>query len=58
MNRSPALTTGLSIAVLLGVLDIAGLAGLFADPGPPAAVAPAYVTRPVDTHGHGKEGST
>jgi hypothetical protein len=38
MNRS-ALTTGLLLAVLLSVLDIAGLAGLFIDPGPPAALA-------------------
>jgi FtsH-binding integral membrane protein len=37
MNR-PVLTTGLLLAVLLGVLDIAGLAGLFIGSGPPAAV--------------------
>jgi len=29
----------LSIAALLGVLDIVGLAGLFAEPGPPPGVA-------------------
>jgi len=38
MNRSPAFVTGLSIAALLGVLDIVRLAGLFAEPGPPLGV--------------------
>jgi hypothetical protein len=37
MNRSPSRGTGLSIAALLGVLDIVGLVGLFTGPAPPAA---------------------
>ncbi|NUO99674.1 MAG: hypothetical protein HOV96_11920 [Nonomuraea sp.] len=38
MRRSPLLITGLTLSAALGVLDLAGLAGLFVDPAPPAAI--------------------
>ncbi|MEU7694508.1 hypothetical protein FLW53_17680 [Microbispora sp. SCL1-1] len=36
---NPTLKWGLALAVLLGLLDIAGVSGLWADEGPPAALA-------------------
>ena len=36
---NPTLKWGLALAVLLGLLDLAGVAGVWADEGPPAALA-------------------
>ncbi|MEV4299105.1 hypothetical protein [Microbispora rosea] len=36
---NPTLKVGLALAILLGLLDIAGVAGVWADEGPPAALA-------------------
>ncbi|MEU6426818.1 hypothetical protein ABZ860_13075 [Microbispora sp. NPDC046973] len=36
---NPTLKWGLALAMLLGLLDIAGVGGVWADDGPPAAIA-------------------
>ncbi|MBE3014693.1 hypothetical protein IL992_36780 [Microbispora sp. NEAU-D428] len=38
MRRSPVLITGLVLGIALGLLDLAGLAGLFVEPAPPPAL--------------------
>jgi len=38
MNRTPAVTTGLVICTLLGLLELVGLVGINSDDAPPAAV--------------------
>ncbi|MFI5898362.1 hypothetical protein ACIA5D_50645 [Actinoplanes sp. NPDC051513] len=49
MRRSPALTTGLMLSTVLGVLDLAGLTGLFVDAAPPAALVIASALLGVST---------